>query len=71
MIAMTVGPTMVPLAAFMAGDTISILTANAHRKSMIMVLCVPEKLSFNPLVVRGDSNVVETRDISLLQFLSQ
>ena len=62
-----VGPTLgAGVAALMAGDTI--IYPYCYRTQEILdngPLRFTVKLEFNPLVVRGDSNVVETRVISL------
>ena len=62
-----VGPTLGGgMAALMAGDTI--IYPYCYRTQEILdngPLRFTVKLEFNPLVVRGDSNVVETRVISL------
>ena len=62
-----VGPTLgCGTAALMAGDTI--IYPYCYRTQEILdngPLRFTVKLEFNPLVVRGDSNVVETRVISL------
>lgn len=62
-----VGPTLgAGVAALMAGDTI--IYPCCYRTQEILdngPLRFTVKLEFNPLVVRGDSNVVETRVISL------
>ena len=62
-----VGPTLgAGVAALMAGDTI--IYPYCYRTQEILdngPLRFTVKLEFNPLTVRGDSNVVETRVISL------
>ena len=62
-----VGPTLgAGVAALMAGDTI--IYPYCYRTQEILdngPLRFTVKLEFNPLVVRGDSNVIETRVITL------
>ena len=72
MVTYAVGPLNVELfAALIAGDTI--IYPYCYRTQEILdngPLRFTVKLEFNPLVVRGDSNVVETRVITGCRFLS-